>query len=99
MNNKRIICLAVIGILVFGCLGYLAYTGAFSPEDEGWYDEDTRIGWNYRDEWYYVIDENNNVSKPESEFRRGYTHVGRVTHLSENVRSYLIKEGMRLPYR
>ena len=95
---KRIIILVVIGVLGLGCLGYSEYINAVSNPDFGWYDEDIRIGWNPVDEWYYVCGEIDNKGMDmRHTIYLEMTDGKKVTHLSKEVRDYLIGQGRRLP--
>lgn len=90
--------ITVMAIVVFAGLGYLAYNGYFGflVGDNGWYDEDIRIGWNCWDQWYYVTECANDFPE-EYRIEHGISddHMIKVTHLDERTRDYLMTQGRR----
>ncbi len=95
MKKVLLTAMVILVLIGLGCLAYGGYFG-FLVGDNGWYDKDTRIGWNCCDQWYYV-------TECASDFPEEYRiangikedHMIKVTHLDEKTRDYLMRQGRR----
>lgn len=58
---------------------------------EGWYDAETRIGWNPKDEWYYVMADYNDLTEEEKPYY-SENFKYRLVHISKEMRSFILQE-------
>ena len=58
---------------------------------EGWYDEETKLGWNPKDGWYYVLETYDDLSEEEKPYY-SENFKYRLVNLSEDMRKFILQE-------
>ena len=89
--KKVIVAVVLVTVVMIG-IGIVNDLIAIRQLDEGWYDEETRIGWNPRDEFYWVMEDANDFTKEEREqYKLADNYKSRLTHLNEDMRKLIIQ--------
>lgn len=90
--QKFLIIVTILVTMVAIGIGVAQDIHAILDSDDGWFDEETKIGWNPKDEYYWVsrtYDDLSEEQKASGVFSKDYKF--KITHLDENTRKFILQ--------